>query len=115
LLDGVRVLHEAAIPLLEIRTPLDVVTIAHASLGNNRIDVYSSAALPDYGPTRINMVGCTFNHPGTMDVVTNRVEKQKIVFKTAGSIALHDDFNARVVPGKGKIAVDADLPGLTHS
>ena len=110
--DNVRVLHDQPTPLFEINTPVDVMTIANSSLRNNRIEFRSNNALPDYLKTRINMVGCVFNQQGAMELVTNSVAGKEIALKTSASTELHDDFTARVVPGKGRITVESDLTGL---
>lgn len=110
--DNVRVLHDQPTPLFEINTPMDVITLTNSSLRNNRIEFRSNDALPDYLKTRINMVGCVFNQKGTMELVTNSVAGKEIALKTSASTELHDDFTAKVVPGKGRITVASDLTGL---
>jgi hypothetical protein len=110
--DNIRVIHDQDQPLLSINTPVDVLTITHSSLKNNRIEFHGNDAMPDYLKTRINMVGCVFNHKGPMELVTNSVENKEIAVQTFASIELHDDFTAQVVPGKGRITVESDLTGL---
>ena len=110
--DNIRVKHDQDKPLLSINTPVDVLTITNSSLKNNRIEFHGNDALSDYLRTRINMVGCVFSHPGTMALVTNSVEHKEIAVKTSGSTELHDDFMAKVVPGRGRITVESDLTGL---
>jgi hypothetical protein len=110
--DNVRVLHDQPTPLLEINTPVDVITLINSSLRNNRIEFRSNDALPDYLKTRINMVGCVFNQKGTLELVTNSVANKEIAVKTSASTELHDDFTASVVPGNGRITVESDLTGL---
>jgi hypothetical protein len=68
--------------------------------------------MTNYQKTRINMVGCTFNHEGTLRLLTNKVPQKTILLKTSGSLELSDDFSASVVGGDGVITVDSDLTGL---
>jgi hypothetical protein len=110
--DNIRVMHDEPIPFLSINTPVDVLTVANASFRDNRIEFRSNSAMPDYLKTQVNLVGCVFNHKGTMNLVTNSVDNKEIVVKTSSSIELHDDFMARIVAGNGRITVESDLTGL---
>jgi len=110
--DNIRVLHNQPTEFLSIRTPADVLTIAHSSFKNNRIDFNGSKAMPGYRKTRINVLGCVFGHNGPMDLVTNSVEDKEILLKTTSSIELHDGFSARIIPGHGRIMAESDLTGL---
>ena len=110
--DNIRVLHNQPTEFLSIRTPADVLTIAHSSFKNNRIDFNGRKAMPGYRKTRINVLGCVFGHNGPMDLVTNNVEDKEILLKTTSSIELHDGFSARIIPGNGSIMVESDLTGL---
>jgi hypothetical protein len=112
LFDNVRVLYESPTEFLQIRTPVDVVTISNSSLRNNQIAFHSNKAMADYQKTLINMIGCTFSHPGTLLLLVNGVPNKGIVLKTSGSVELSDSFSAAVVPGGGTIMVDSDLTGL---
>ena len=91
---------------------MDVLSIANASLRNNSILFRSNSALPDYLKTKINMVGCVFNHSGSLELVTNSVDNKEIVVRTSASVELGEGFSARVVPGTGRITVESDLTGL---
>jgi hypothetical protein len=112
LLENVRVLYDAPTDFLQVRTPIDVVSIANSSLRNNHIVFSSNKAMTDYGPTRMNMTGCIFAQPGTLQLLINRVPGKKITFKTAGSLELSDNFSAVVVEGSGNVTVESDLMGL---
>jgi hypothetical protein len=81
-------------------------------LGGGGITFSSNKAMKDYGPTRLNMTGCIFAHPGPLNLIVNRIPDKVIVLKTTGSVELSDRFAAAVVAGGGKISVDSDLPGL---
>ena len=56
--DNVRVLYDSPTDFLQIRTPIDVLSIANSSLRNNRISFLSNQAMTDYVMTRINLTGC---------------------------------------------------------
>jgi hypothetical protein len=106
------VLYDSPTEFLQIRTPVDVVTISNSSLRNNQIAFHSNKAMADYQKTLINMIGCIFSHPGTLRLLVNDVPNKAIVLKTSGSVELSDSFSAAVVPGGGTITVDSDLTGL---
>ena len=97
---------------LLVATPVDVVTIANSSFQNNRIRFISNKAMSDYGKTTLNLTGCTFAYPGKMELIKNGVPDKVIALKTSSSVALSEDFSATITPGRGKILVDSDLPGL---
>ena len=114
--ENVQVLHSekdlTPSTFLNIATPVDVVTIVNSSLKNNRIQFTSNKAMSEYGKTTVNMIGCTFKHPGKMDLLLNRIPNKEITLNTTASVALSDAFSATVTPGTGKITVNSDLPGL---
>ena len=114
--DHIQVLHEEEnehlSTFLNIATPVDAVTITNSSLRKNRIQFVTNKALKDYGQTTINLIGCTFRHPGAMELVANKVPDKKVLLKTTASIVTSDLFSASVVPGPGTIQVESDLPGL---
>lgn len=113
LFENVRVLFPEPAPFLNVRTPVDVLTIANSTLRDNRIQFATNKALSDYGPTRINITGCVFAHPGPLTLVVNRVPGKKISLRAAASIALSDTFSATLDPGDGVIEAHADIPGIT--
>jgi polygalacturonase len=110
--DNVRVLHDKAMPFLNIGTPVDVVTITNSSIRNNKINVYTNKALTDYLKTHINIFGCVFNQNGPMTLISNNVDGKEIVLKTFGNIEINKGFSATITPGNGKITVESDLTGL---
>jgi hypothetical protein len=112
LLENVRVLHDSPRDLLQIRTPVNGVTIANSTLRNNGISFLRNKAMTDYGTTRITITGCTFAGSGALALVVNHVPNKAIFLKTSGSLELSDSFSATVVPGGGTIRVDSDLTGL---
>jgi hypothetical protein len=112
LFDNVRVLYDAPTDFLQVRTPVDIVTIVNSTLRQNRILFLSNKAMADYLKTQINMTGCVFGAPGKMQLVVNSVPGKAIVLKTSASTELSDAFAAEVVPGGGTITVVSDLTGL---
>lgn len=112
LLDNIRVLYESPTVLLNVATPVDVVSIANSSFRNNRILFISNKAMTDYGTTFLNLTGCTFRYPGELPVVSNGAPKKKIFLKSSGSLELAEGFSAAVAQGGGTITVDSDLTGL---
>lgn len=112
LFDNVRVLYDAPTDFLQVRTPVDLVTIANSTLRQNRIAFLSNKAMTGYLKTRVNMTGCVFAAPGKLQLIVNSVPGKAIALKTGASSELSDAFSAEVVPGQGTIAVDSDLTGL---
>ena len=110
--DNVRVLHDQPKDFLSVGTPVDVVTITNSSFRNNRINFHGNKAMPDYLKTKVNIYGCVFSHPGSMNLLTNSVEGKEIMLKTSANISINDDFKAVVELGKGRITVESDLNGL---
>jgi len=111
-IEDVHVLYAEKTDFLLVSTPVDVVTMCNCSLRNNRIHFVSNKAMPDYGPTSINLIGCAFNHPGPMDLLVNEVTGKPIHLKTTASVASSEKFSAVVLAGGGNIKTDSDLPGL---
>jgi hypothetical protein len=112
LIENVRVLYDSPTDLVQVRTPVDTVSITNTTLRNNRIVFLSNKAMTDYQKTRINMVGCIFEHPGPLGLLVNRVPGKAVALKTSGSLELSEQFSATVVSGGGTISVDSDLTGL---
>lgn len=112
LVENARVLYDAASDFLQVRTPVDTVTVANSTLRNGGMSFLSNQAMTDYGKTRINMTGCVFAGAGALNLVVNKAPKKEIVLKTSGSVEVSDRFSAAVVPGSGNIAVESDLTGL---
>ncbi len=111
LFDNVRVLHDEKSSFLSIATPVDTVSLVNCTFRRSGIVFRGDQALSDYLPTRLNFVGCVFNHPGTMGLVANQVPNKVISLKTTASLEAAS-FSATVSAGKGQINVDSDLTGL---
>jgi hypothetical protein len=99
-------------PLFNIATPLDSLVIGNSYVQDNCITFVGNKAMQDYGRTSISMIGCTFSHPGVMNLLVNAVPGKVIKFKTCASAVLNGSFSATIVPGQGHITIDSDLPGL---
>ena len=113
-LDNVRVLCDEQTDFLSIGTPVDVVTVVNSSFRHSRIRFHGNQ-MPDYGTTKLNVIGCVFRHPGAMDLVVNEVANKVVELKTTASVELGDQFSARIVPGDGTISVESDLIGLNRA
>lgn len=110
--DQVRVLHDQPVDFLSIDTPVDRVSVARSTFRNNRIHFLNKSALTDHPPTRLNLVGCVFSHPGSLELVTNEIPGKTIHLRTTASLAPDPAFTASVRAGDGRIETDSDLPGL---
>ncbi len=111
-LDGIRVLNDGGLDLLDVTTPVDVLTITNSSLRNNAIHFRAVGDLADYMRTNINLYGCTLNYPGKMNLLINDVPKKIVSLKTSANIEVSDEFSASVAPGAGTVSIDSDLTGL---
>ena len=111
-IDNARVLHDAPIDFIRVDTPVNTLSIANSTLGNNHIAFYNNKAMPDYGTTRITFSNCTFSSAGPLQLLINHIPGKKIVLKTTGSLEASDAFSAEVVAGGGEISIDSDLTGL---
>ena len=110
--ENVRVLYDSPADFFQIRTPVNVLSVANSSLRNNRVSFLSNKAMTDYGRTHVSFTGCIFGHSGKLPLVVNGVPGKVIALKTASSVELSTDFSASVIPGTGTITVESDLTGL---
>lgn len=113
LLQNVQVLHDRPKALVLIATPLDALNISHSTFANGEIN-FCGRSMPDYGTTKINLVGCIFNAKGRWELVKNGVKNKRIVLKTVANIETEDDFVASVSAGEGVVQVYSDLTGLSE-
>jgi hypothetical protein len=109
-LENVRVMHDQRVNLLEIGTPADVITLSGCRFGNTPIAFIDNNAMPDFGPTCLNLNGSIFPNHGAFDLVTNEVTGKEIHLQTTADVVLHNTFSARIAPGT--ITIRSDLPGL---
>ena len=107
--ENIRVRHQEEMPLLSIGTPMDMITIAYASLANNSIHFHGNEAMKDYLQTQINMIGCMFTYPKEMVLLKNKVTGKKITLKMTASMALHETFKPIVEEGDGILTCHSDL------
>ncbi len=112
LFDNVHVLHNSEKDFLSINTPVNVVTINNCVFENNSIHFHGNKAMTDYLKTNINITGSIFKHKGVMKLITNSVDGKQILLKTSANVAVSEDFLAKIIPGKGTVQVESDLPGL---
>ena len=115
LFDNIQSLHGVDAPLsflFNIATPVDGISVVNSRIGNDQIRFVTNKAMTDYGPTKINFVGCTFTHPGALDLVVNQVPGKVIALSSSSSLEMSPGFSAQVKPGEGTISVNADLTGL---
>ncbi len=64
--ENVRVLYDSPADFFQIRTPVNVLSVANSSLRNNRVSFLSNKAMTDYGRTHVSFTGCVFGHPGKL-------------------------------------------------
>jgi hypothetical protein len=112
LIENARVLYDNSVDFLQIRTPVDVVSIVNSTFRNSHISFLTNKAMSDYQPTRINMTGCIFAYPGNLSLLVNRIPNKKIQLKTVASLETSEKFSAAVVSDQGEITIDSDLSGL---
>jgi hypothetical protein len=115
LFDHIQSLHGSDAPtsfLFNIATPVDGISVVNSRIGNDQIRFVTNKAMTDYGPTRITFTGCTFTHPGPLDLVVNQVPGKEIVFASSASMEMSPSFRAQVKPGEGTITLGSDLTGL---
>jgi len=112
LIENARVLYETPKEFLRVRTPIDTITIANSTLRDSPIVFAAQKALPDAGPTRLNLSGCVFAKAGPLRLLVNQVAGKQIDLKTVGSLEWSERFSAEVVAGEGRVRVDSDLTGL---
>lgn len=124
ILDNVKVMYDRDIPLVQVASPVNMITIANSRLknmglrfcGNEAIPEYlKDHAVPDYHKTTVSIHGCVFDHDGEMVLLHNTAEGKQIELKTASNTELGDGFSAKVIPGGGDIRVQSDLTGLSDS
>lgn len=110
--EGIRVLHDKPVAFLQVSTPVDNISLLNSSLKANRIEFGGPSQVENYLKTTLNIIGCTFESEGPLNLLTNRANGKEIVLKTSSNIAVHDNFQAKVDAGPGRVSVESDLPGL---
>ncbi|RIH62863.1 hypothetical protein D1164_22800, partial [Mariniphaga sediminis] len=121
ILDNVKVLYDANIPLIQISSPVNMITITNSRLKNVGLKIYGNEVLPEYlkthtlpeyYKTNINIHGCIFEHKGEMVLLHNTAKGKEVQLKTSSNVELGEGFSAKVIKGGGNITVQSDLTGL---
>lgn len=122
ILDNVKVLYDNVnIPLIQISSPVNMITITNSRLKNTGVVIYGNEVLPEYLKenivtdwlkTSINIDGCIFDHKGEMTLINNTSKGKKIELKTSSNIELGENFSAKIIDRGGEISVQSDLTGL---
>jgi hypothetical protein len=110
--ENIRILYEENKDFLSVSTPVNAVSITNSSFGKGGISFKENNAMKDYLKTKINIINCTFNYPGTMVLLRNNVSNKQIDLKSVASIELYDNFSAKVISKEEQIIIDSDLTGL---
>lgn len=120
-LDNVKVLYDAEIPLVLISSPVNMITVTNSRLrnmgfiftGDEVFPAYlKENIIPDYDKTCINIHGCVFEHDGEMILIENSAKGKEIGIKTSSNMETGENFSAKINQGGGTIHVESDLTGL---
>jgi hypothetical protein len=60
----------------------------------------------------IDISGCVFSHPRTLNLIENSIPNKVIALRTSANVQLSDSFLAKLIPDGGTINVESDLNGL---
>lgn len=120
-LENVKVLHDADIPLFQIASPINLISISNSRIGKQKFrftgnevfpEYLKENIVPDYYKTVINIHNCIFEHDGEMVLLHNTAKGKEIMLKTSSNIETGENFSARIICGDGIVEVDSDLTGL---
>lgn len=107
--------NQPAVPLFNIVTPVDTITLTNSRIANNLIRFSNNnKTITDFGRTQITLLGCTFTKAGPLEFLNNSVVGKELVLKTTGSLELSPAFSAQVKAGGGTVTVQSDLTGLRN-
>ncbi len=121
ILDNVKVMYDKNIPLVQISSPVNMITITNSRLKNPLFRIYGNEVLPEYlkenivsdfFKTSINIHDCIFDHEGEMVLIHNTAKGKEIELKTSSNFELGENFSVKIIDGGGKISVQSDLTGL---
>lgn len=122
LLDNIRVVFDKNIPLVQVSSPVNSITITNSRLKKNGfrftgneefVDYLRDNTLPDYYKTSINVYGCVFEQNGKMILIENTANDKKIELKTSSNMEVREGFSAKIInKNGGNIRVQSDLTGL---
>ncbi|MBC7721387.1 MAG: hypothetical protein H7068_05140 [Pedobacter sp.] len=111
-LDNITVLSNNKKPLINISTPLDLLTITNSTLKDNGIEFKQGRDMDEYLKTNISINNTTFTSGGNYTIIKNNIKGKVIKLRTSGSMETGENFKANVEAGTGKIDVESDLSGL---
>lgn len=120
-LDNVKVLYDENIPLVQVSSPVNLITVTNSRLRNQGFRFTGSEAfvnylrdniLPDYYKTSILIHGCILEHEGEMMLINNTAKGKEIELKTSSNMEIGKNFSAKISTGGGTIQVESDLTGL---
>ncbi len=123
LLDNVRVMYDKDIPLVQVSSPVNQITITNSRLRNKGfkftgseafVDYLRDITLPDYYKTDIHIHGCIFEQDNGMILIENSAVGKKIELKTSSNMETGENFSAKIIKGDGNIRVQSDLTGLKN-
>ncbi len=121
ILDNVKVLYDKNIPLVQISSPVNMITITNSRLKNTIFRFYGNEVLPEYlkenivsdfFKTSINIHGCIFEQNGEMVLIHNSAKGKEVELKTSSNFELGENFSAKIINNGGKMSVQSDLTGL---
>ena len=111
LIEDLRVLHDAAMPVLNIGTPVDAITLRDCALGPHHLRFADKGGMGDCGATRINLLGCQFRHPGELVLIEDSESgTRRIALRIADSTVLSPAFRAAIADGVELVASDLPQP-----
>ncbi len=120
-LDNIKVLYNEDIPLVQVSSPVNMITITNSRLKNKGVVFSGNEAfpeylkentVPDYYKTHINIHGCIFEQNNEMVLIENSAKGKEIELKTSSNTELGKDFIAKIINDGGNIRVESDLTGL---
>lgn len=119
--DNIKVMYDKDIPLVQVTTPVNMITITNSRLKNRVFNFYGNEVYPAYlrdntiskfFKTNINIYGCIFDHDGEMVLLENSGIGKEIKLNTSSNIELGENFSAKIIDKVGNITVKSDLTGL---
>jgi len=112
LLADVRVLHDGEAALLGIGTPVDSVVLDKVQFGRGGIVLRDKGEMgAALGSTTLNLRGCSFLRPGSLELVRNEAPGKRVDLRLSGS-SVAQGVQVGAEAGPGILTTTADLPGL---
>ncbi len=110
--ENITIKYDDQVPLFQITTPVDTVTINNSRIRNNGIHFFTNGAMENYGKTMILIYGCAFMHDGSMTLVKNEAAGKEVFLRTAFNIEGSRNFRGEIDQGEGQVTAESDLTGL---